>query len=156
MGYGITPKKHRIFVNVLEISGILEESKRRNKAGKERGQRIGGRGGQGKRFGKDFKQYGDGKEDGAGLRRIRSISFVPVSTVQYMKNRTKSMGSKIAVKMCQKGGRISERTVGKYMGEIRIRACYRKHKSCAIRIRIFPFNKGHQTYFYQRLHTVLR
>jgi len=35
---------------------------------------------------------------------------------------------KIAAKMRQKGDRISERTVGKYMRESGIRACYRKHK----------------------------
>lgn len=34
---------------------------------------------------------------------------------------------KIAAKMRQKGDKISERTVGKYMREIGIRACYRKH-----------------------------
>ena len=34
---------------------------------------------------------------------------------------------KIAARMRQKGDRISERTVGKYMREIGIRACYRKH-----------------------------
>ena len=34
---------------------------------------------------------------------------------------------KIAARLRQKGDRISERTVGKYMREIGIRACYRKH-----------------------------
>lgn len=34
---------------------------------------------------------------------------------------------KIAAKMRQKGDKISGRTVGKYMREIGIRACYRKH-----------------------------
>ena len=32
---------------------------------------------------------------------------------------------KIAAKMRQKGDKVSERTVGKYMREIGIRACYR-------------------------------
>lgn len=36
---------------------------------------------------------------------------------------------KIAAKMRQKGDKISERTVGKYMRESGIRACYRKHKT---------------------------
>ena len=36
---------------------------------------------------------------------------------------------KIAAKMRREGDRISERTVGKYMREIGIRACYRKHKT---------------------------
>ena len=36
---------------------------------------------------------------------------------------------KIAAKMQQKGDRISKRTVGKYMREIGIRACYRKHST---------------------------
>ena len=35
---------------------------------------------------------------------------------------------KIAAKMRQKGDKVSERTVGKYMREIGIRACYRKHR----------------------------
>lgn len=34
---------------------------------------------------------------------------------------------KIAAKMRQKGDRVSGRTVGKYMKEIGLRACYRKH-----------------------------
>ncbi|WP_408637256.1 IS3 family transposase [Parablautia muri] len=38
---------------------------------------------------------------------------------------------KIAAKMRQKGDRVSERTVGKYMKEIGIRACYRKQISMA-------------------------
>ena len=33
----------------------------------------------------------------------------------------------IAAKMVQKGDKVSGRTVGKYMREIGIRACYRKH-----------------------------
>lgn len=37
---------------------------------------------------------------------------------------------KIAAKMRQKGDRVSERTVGKYMKETGIRACYRKHRTC--------------------------
>lgn len=36
---------------------------------------------------------------------------------------------KIAAKMRQKGDKVSERTVGKYMREIGIRACYRKHRT---------------------------
>lgn len=36
---------------------------------------------------------------------------------------------KIAAKMRQKGDKVSERTVGKYMRESGIRACYRKHKT---------------------------
>ncbi len=34
---------------------------------------------------------------------------------------------KIAAKMRQRGDKVSERTVGKYMREIGIRACYKKH-----------------------------
>ena len=36
---------------------------------------------------------------------------------------------KIAAKLRQKGDKVSERTVGKYMREIGIRACYRKHRT---------------------------
>lgn len=36
---------------------------------------------------------------------------------------------KIAAKMRQKGDKVSGRTVGKYMREIGIRACYRKHRT---------------------------
>ena len=36
---------------------------------------------------------------------------------------------KITAKMRQKGDRVSERTVGKYMRELGIRACYRKHRT---------------------------
>lgn len=36
---------------------------------------------------------------------------------------------KIAAKMRQKGDRVSGRTVGKYMKEMGIRACYRKHRT---------------------------
>ncbi len=36
---------------------------------------------------------------------------------------------KIAAKMRQKGDKVSGRTVGKYMGEIGVRACYRKHRT---------------------------
>ena len=36
---------------------------------------------------------------------------------------------KIAEKMRQKGDKVSGRTVGKYMRELGIRACYRKHKT---------------------------
>lgn len=36
---------------------------------------------------------------------------------------------KIAAKMRQKGDKVSERTVGKYMRESGIRACYRKHRT---------------------------
>lgn len=36
---------------------------------------------------------------------------------------------KIAAKMRQKGDKVSKRTVGKYMREIGIRACYRKHRT---------------------------
>ncbi len=34
---------------------------------------------------------------------------------------------KIAARMCRKRDSISERIVGKYMREMGIRACYRKH-----------------------------
>jgi putative transposase len=36
---------------------------------------------------------------------------------------------KIAAKMRQKGDKVSERTVGKYMKESGIQACYRKHRT---------------------------
>ena len=36
---------------------------------------------------------------------------------------------KIAAKMRQKGDKVSGRTVGKYMREIGIQACYRKHRT---------------------------
>ena len=36
---------------------------------------------------------------------------------------------KIAAKMRQKGDKVSERTVGKYMRECGMRACYRKHRT---------------------------
>ncbi len=36
---------------------------------------------------------------------------------------------KIAAKLRQKGDKVSERTVGKYMREIGIQACYRKHRT---------------------------
>ena len=40
---------------------------------------------------------------------------------------------KIAAKMVQKGDKVSGRTVGKYMREIGIQACYRKHWVCTTR-----------------------